>query len=121
MKNTFKYKGLKLAAISLALVIGGMTLIRTSYVHTHVLKNGRLVIHSHPYQKQNDSAPFKNHQHTPVQLAMIDASSLLFFMAALISFVQSNVTEIIRGKVQLMSAAPKVFLLIGRSPPFHYR
>jgi hypothetical protein len=68
MKRTFvniiiKYIAVVLAA-SMVLVIAN----RIVFTHSHILDNGKVISHAHPYNKTNDSEPFKSHHHTQAEL-----------------------------------------------------
>jgi hypothetical protein len=97
--------------------MGGMVVVKTTYSHTHVLENGRLVIHAHPYQKQNDTSPDKQHTHSPFQLVMIDILSLLYFAAiSLFVFLLAGIPVIWSSRSMIPVEVPSV-LQNGRSPP----
>ncbi|MBN2805271.1 MAG: hypothetical protein JXR22_01315 [Prolixibacteraceae bacterium] len=107
----------KLAAIMLVILIGGMAMMKTTFTHTHVLENGELVIHAHPYQKQNDASPFKQHTHSSYQLAMIDNLGTMFILALsplIILLAGMPVIWFVQG---LMPAEVPAMFLKGRSPP----
>ena len=65
-------------AFMLILAVGIWTASKSIFYHAHVLSNGEIVYHAHPYKKASDSAPFKHHKHTDAQISAIDSLSLLF-------------------------------------------
>lgn len=48
------------------------------YTHTHVLADGTIVSHAHPYNKQADSSPFKKHYHTKFEFVLLSQLNYLF-------------------------------------------
>ncbi len=54
--------------------------------HIHVLSDGYIITHSHPFTKQqSDSIPFKTHQHTDKALLLLSLFSEIIF--SLITFL----------------------------------
>ncbi|MBR9997462.1 MAG: hypothetical protein KFF73_00760 [Cyclobacteriaceae bacterium] len=75
--------------ISILLIgIAGIYMLNyTMYTHRHITTDGRVIIHSHPYDK-NDSKPYKSHSHSKSELLLLDAFKiLLFFTSALFLFM----------------------------------
>jgi hypothetical protein len=61
----------------------------TLYTHRHITADGRVITHSHPYDK-NDSKPFKSHAHSKSELMLLDVYKILiFFAGALFLFIQA--------------------------------
>lgn len=54
--------------------------------HAHMLADGTIIQHAHPYQKSNDAAPFKKHHHSSWEYVLIDQvnTNLLVFLAAIL-------------------------------------
>jgi len=48
------------------------------FTHSHLLLNGQVISHAHPYNKTNDSAPFKLHHHTQTELFFYENLETLF-------------------------------------------
>lgn len=68
----FTYRNL---TASLLLVLFSLVVANNvCYVHVHILPDGRTVKHAHPYQKSKE-LPGKQHQHTSVELVIIEQSS----------------------------------------------
>jgi len=59
---------------------------RGIFMHTHVLANGSIVAHSHPYDKSENSGSSQSHQHTGIEFIFLDNLNILFlsFIAAFI-------------------------------------
>ena len=56
------------------------------FCNTHKLANGRFIVHAHPYNKSQDSAPFKKHNHTAQELFHISHLQLLYVIGVLTTF-----------------------------------
>ena len=64
----------------MVMVMTSYVVNRTVFMHVHKLNDGTYVEHAHPYNKTNDDAPIKNHQHTKAQLLFCQDAQLLFFV-----------------------------------------
>ncbi len=54
-------------------------------MHLHKLPNGSLVVHAHPFSKSsNPESPVQNHQHTKVELLILDNLQLLTTLGTLV-------------------------------------
>ncbi len=83
MKATSKNKIHKLIATLLMISVGLFIVNNVVFLHTHKLANGRFIVHAHPYNKSQDSAPFKKHNHTSQELFHIAHLQLLFLIGIL--------------------------------------
>ncbi|MGC9352291.1 MAG: hypothetical protein ACP5D9_00540 [Mariniphaga sp.] len=61
-------------ATSMVLVIAN----RIVFTHSHILDNGEVISHAHPYDKTNDSEPFKSHHHTQAELFFFQNIEIFF-------------------------------------------
>jgi hypothetical protein len=50
------------------------------FYHSHVLANGQVVSHAHPYNKSSDKDPIKTHHHSNAEFLFLDLVQLLFFL-----------------------------------------
>ncbi len=62
--------------------------------HQHILANGQIIVHAHPYQLLHSETSGQNHKHSNEELAFFALISnpltlVLFIFAALIAFLQS--------------------------------
>ena len=65
-------------------MIGLMTMLITNkivFTHIHKLDDGTIVEHAHPYNKTDDSAPFKTHHHSNAELLFFHNLNILFLVA----------------------------------------
>ena len=81
-------------------LMGMLIANRCIFTHTHILENGSIVFHAHPYDKTNDAKPYKTHHHTNAELLFLDLINLLFpvvFMAFAFSLFYRNTRNSIRA------------------------
>jgi len=55
---------------------------RICYYHLHQLPNGQVVVHAHPYKKDNAS-PFQKHRHTAFEMFWLDHLAKTVFILTL--------------------------------------
>ena len=72
----------KIAAISLVVIIGIHSLNTLVYTHRHLLTDGTIITHAHPFDKSSDTDPFKSHYHSTIELVFL--SNLIYFLPAFI-------------------------------------
>lgn len=88
------------------------------YQHSHILSDGSVVTHAHPFNKSSDNSPFKRHNHASFEYYILDNANLLF-AASIISLLLIHAIK----KERIVFRKPperKLFLNIttpGRSPP----
>lgn len=58
-------------AVLFAALLTSFIIIQTVFVHSHLLSNGTIITHAHPYNKQKDSSPFKSHHHSNGELCLL--------------------------------------------------
>jgi hypothetical protein len=73
-------------------MMGALIVNKSIYLHTHKMHDGTIVSHAHPYNKSDDSKPFKSHHHSDTQLLFFQSIKILFFTAftALFFFVTTQ-------------------------------
>jgi len=92
----------KLVAIISSVAIILLAFNYFSNRHYHILPDGEVVVHSHPYQASNNSASFpgSNHHHSQKQFDALDYTSVLAFFVMLfaallfINYLTNNKKEI---------------------------
>lgn len=78
--NIFK----KYFAIFLAAIVGGLILNSILFMHLHLLPDGEIIVHAHPFNKtQQAENPLQQHQHSKGQILFFDSLLLLFSAAIL--------------------------------------
>ena len=53
-------------------------------MHTHEIGDNKYISHSHPYNKSNDSEPYKSHHHTKEQILFLQNLEILFPLFSLV-------------------------------------
>ncbi len=108
----------KIGAICMIGIIGLLITNNVLFLHSHQLANGNIVIHAHPYNKSNDSAPVKSHHHSKTELTFL-ANLQLLFIFTLLSFIVLDVTIKKSYVVINQQFYPQSFKILyqGRAPP----
>ncbi|MEA3478395.1 MAG: hypothetical protein U9R60_09470 [Bacteroidota bacterium] len=103
------------------LVIGIMGILianKAVFMHTHKMADGTIAVHSHPYNKANDSNPFKTHHHQKVEFLFYTSLELLFPLLFLIYSFLLLSKSIKRAYSLINKYFPAyVFAPHGRAPP----
>ena len=118
MKTFVKNITKKFGAICMIGIIGLLIINNVMFLHSHKSVNGNIVIHAHPYNKSNDSAPFKSHHHSKTELIYLTNLQLLFIFT-LISFIALDVAKKKSYVVINQQFYPQSFKILyqGRAPP----
>lgn len=83
-------------SIHTAQVITGLVLLlacalqiynKAAYTHSHMLEDGRIVTHAHPYKKPSPDAPSPDHSHSKNEFWFLSQSELLVFVFFALSLV----------------------------------
>lgn len=113
--------GLRLKPILTILLIAVITALminRVVYSHIHVLSNGSLVSHAHPFSKSAESKPDSSHQHSNIEFFLLDQLDILI-LCATAAFVLKQFSKSSRfnqtAPVHLLTAL--VPNSQGRAPP----
>jgi hypothetical protein len=98
----------------MALMIANQAL----FLHAHKLADGTIVAHAHPYDKADETGPYKSHHHTSSQLIFFENLHILFLFLFLILAVLTIPQELKRSIDFLIN----YFLFYtnlhkGRAPP----
>ena len=93
----------------------------TSNKHKHILANGRVIEHAHPFKSDNSPTPFQNHKHSPFELTLLsflsNAIGLVPFLLA-IAFINFQLRKK-RSGVYVKSFVTNALVgnYSGRAPP----
>ena len=92
--------------------------------HKHILANGQIIEHAHPFKAKNSSTPYQNHQHTSYEQFFISFAnkqfSTVLFSAVLITiffkllkteYIKPNLLTVVNNYAENYS---------GRAPPFFF-
>lgn len=108
----------KLSVVLLFCIMGIMMVNKTVYTHFHILHDGKVVTHAHPFSKGSENKQGKTHQHTNLEIYLLDLVSRLFIMAltslglAVFFLAENNYFLSIRT----VSVHP-IRIYSGRAPP----
>jgi len=88
------------------------------FLHVHKLEDGTIIVHAHPYDKSNDSKPYKSHHHSNAEFLFFQNLEILFLIVfltlALIAYVK-------KGKISFKLITENTLICInlhkGRAPP----
>lgn len=65
-------------------IMGLLIANKVLFMHNHLLPDGRVITHAHPFNKSGESAPYKQHQHSRTEFFFIQHLDLLFVFILLI-------------------------------------
>jgi len=91
---------------------------KTFFLHVHILNNGTIIEHAHPYNKSHDSNPHKSHQHSNAEYIFFQnleiLFSIVFLTIALMAFVKKERFPFL---LHTRHALICIDLKKGRAPP----
>lgn len=96
----------------------------TFFTHVHILDNGVIIVHSHPFKSESDTIPF-NHQHSKNDFVIINLLThfltTIFSVAVVIAAFNILLKKYIIQKNDKINANLLILSSIGlRAPPFKY-
>ena len=118
MKGGFQRKLKQLAAGLMIALISLLLVNRAVYIHIHVLPDGSVHSHAHPFSKNPDSSKGTGHQHSSLEFFLLDQLDILAFIICGLLALKAYARSIsIEGQVieQLLPAL--VPISPGRAPP----
>ena len=83
MKTTVKNITIKFITFLMIGIIGMLIVNKSIFTHTHKLNDGTVINHAHPYDKSNDSEPYKSHHHTNAELVFFQNLETLIIIVFL--------------------------------------
>lgn len=98
-----------------------LTVNSTLYKHSHILEDGTLITHAHPYSKGTDNSPIKSHHHSQIELLIFSIS--IFLPVAANLFVCSHILKRafffypLKEKKYYAACLKTTF---GRAPPYSF-
>ena len=102
----------------LILLTGMMAFNRALYTHVHVLPDGTVQTHAHPFSKNGEGAGGETHHHTMMQFVLLHSLNLLIAMsAATFLFMCSGGSESAPTFPRSAYNREPVRLRPGRAPP----
>lgn len=108
----------KILTITMIVIAGLLIANKSIFIHTHILADGTIVCHSHPYNKADNSSSQKTHHHTNFELILFQQLELLFsLMIAIFGLLLT--TKRVTKYIGDISLVPRLQALPhnGRAPP----
>ena len=102
----------------IVLVMGSLLVNQALYTHTHVLSDGSIVSHAHPFSKNAGCSKNTTHQHSAAELFLLDLQDVLILcaVAAFILKRSASTTQFKEGDLDRLLPA-LVPVSPGRAPP----
>ncbi len=118
MKTAFRNITLKFITLLMIGVMGMFIVNKAIFLHLHKLNDGTVIVHAHPFDKSNDSKPYKSHHHSNAEFLFFQNIEILFLVAfltfALLTIVKKEKFSSFIIKRQALSC---IILHKGRAPP----
>lgn len=91
--------------------------------HSHMLSDGQMIVHAHPFSKSEGENPQKQHTHTANQLFVIAQINNLFSLLLFVFFIFLFIREKFRKNkvpfyIELFFSIPKINYQL-RAPPLN--
>lgn len=103
------------------LSIGLIMMLFANYAyfkHTHVLDNGNIITHAHPYTSNSSDASEPKHDHTKGELIFLSGLSLLLQTYVFSATFHLDTTDILRNEQEVRTHIPRfISSFKGRAPP----
>lgn len=100
------------------LIIGIMLVNKAVYTHVHILPGGSLVTHAHPFSNSNESNKNSSHQHSSLELYLLDILEVLILCAIAASILRPSTSISILREANSDSLLPVLVPAApGRAPP----
>ena len=81
--NGIGHRAIKqLGVILMILVMTALLINKAVYIHVHVMPNGTVVTHAHPFSKTADSKQGQSHHHSNLEFFMFQALEILMLSSA---------------------------------------
>jgi len=118
MKMSNKNITLKLVIYLMIAFVIMLMVNKSVFIHTHVLPDGTVVVHAHPYNKTTDSAPIKSHQHSKLELMFLQNLQLLiaFSFFGFLFFILSKKRKL-SSFIRINYTSTNFLFQKGRAPP----
>ena len=110
---------LKRATLGLLIcVLGTLLLNRVLFMHAHVMPDGSITCHAHPFDRSQETDTGLSHQHTGLEYTLLENLGLLFFLIVLglvfrNPFRNRVCVPALPGEMLTLPAIP----IRGRAPP----
>ncbi|MEA3461620.1 MAG: hypothetical protein U9R49_07055 [Bacteroidota bacterium] len=100
------------------LVMGIFLFNKAVYTHVHILPDGTLVSHAHPISNSADSNRNTSHQHSSLELFLLDMLELIILSVLAVFILKPIAPSDISGEATKDRLLPALVpVLPGRAPP----
>lgn len=112
------HRYLRVLSILLIVVMGAFVTNKVIYTHIHVLPDGSVFTHAHPFAKSTENQSGPTHHHSKLILFLLDQMELLILAIAAIFFWKQN-TPSLTIRVPVTKHLIPAFVLhpTERAPP----
>lgn len=105
-------------SILLIAVLTTLILFRVVYVHIHILPDGSGISHAHPYSKSSPGNPDTGHQHSNMELLLLDQLDTLMLVGIAVFVLKQFATfNSLQKPVTEHLLSVHVLHSLGRAPP----
>lgn len=118
MSSRANHRFKQLSVGLMILIMGIMLINRAVYTHVHVLPDGSVIAHAHPFSKNTENNKGSSHQHSNLEIFLLEMMNVLIF-----STIAACTLELFAQSVRLSPPAEEQLFpsLIpvsqGRAPP----
>ena len=100
------------------LLMGIMLLNKAAYTHVHILPDGSLHTHAHPFSNHPEGKKTASHQHSSLEIFLLDLQDVLLLSALSVSVLRfSNLPTVFRERYRGRLLPARVQASPGRAPP----
>ncbi len=121
MKRFVKEISPKVAFVFLGITLSLLVFNKIFFLHNHILPNGEVITHAHPFKKSDTPKPANTHQHSKTEICILDSFEIFIFGFSAIITV-SAYYRIIHRIIATSNSACSSFPnnLRKRGPPVFY-
>lgn len=95
-----------------------MVINNAVFIHSHILSDGTVIVHAHPYNKTNDSQPFKSHKHSKTDIILLqNIQQYLPLLLLALAFLTALRKFHFKLKVYKIFLNQEIRTKLGRAPP----
>lgn len=116
MKKRIIHIGKLILIYGLITLLFSTVLNSTFNIHSHILKDGTIVVHSHKYDKTGDKAA--SHNHSNSEIVLFDLIKVLFFNIAIIHIALFSIRNFeFEEFLRKLKLSPVIYQFHQRGPP----
>ncbi len=118
MTGVIGHKLKRSLSILLIVIMTASMINRVVYTHIHILTNGSLVTHAHPFSKSTEGNSASTHQHSNLELFLLDQLDILILCVTAAFLLKQFITPT-SFREPVMEPLLPAFVppLPGRAPP----